>query len=115
MSRDAIVGVDPPGERAGPNTLAPRSPEPPELSLAPVVKFCTRPRLQTVADQIEAYRLQIRKAVCEAPLGCLAPQGRLNCQVVDGKENASTTTLNNQRSNIEDTMVNGVENVANGP
>jgi hypothetical protein len=37
----------------------------------------------------------------------------MNCQVVDGKENASTTMLNNQRFNIEDTLVNDIENVRN--
>jgi hypothetical protein len=37
----------------------------------------------------------------------------MNCQVVDGKENASTTTLNNQRFNIEGTIVNGIENAQN--
>ena len=33
---------------------------------------------------------------------------------MDGKENASTTTRNNQRFNVKDTIVNGRENGRNG-
>ena len=37
----------------------------------------------------------------------------MGSQVMNGKENASTTTPKNQRFNIKDTIVNGRENVEN--
>ena len=42
------------------------------------------------------------------------PCNQAGFEVMDGKENASTTTLNKQRFNIKDSIVNGRENVENG-
>ncbi len=76
-------------------------------------KFRCRLRLQIVLDEILAL-LQMIEAFSQATLGRVGNSRRVSFQVMNGKENASTTTLKNQRFNINDTIANGIENVRNG-
>ena len=54
-------------------------------------------------------------APCRAPSRWRPRCARKPCfQILDGTKNASTTTLKNQRFNVEDTILSGKENVRIG-
>ena len=53
------------------------------------------------------------KAVCHATLGCLGPSEWMTSQMMDSKENVSTTTLNYQSLDVKDTILNRKENDRN--